>query len=516
MSKFFITTAIDYVNGKPHLGHAYEKVMTDVIARYRRSKGDEVFFLTGTDEHGQKIQQGALKEGMDTLEYCTKYSTTFQNLCKSLNISNDKFIRTTDADHKKVVSDILQKVYDSGDIYKADYNGYYSVKEEQFLTEKERDENGNFPAAYGEVVELKESNYFFKLSKYQAWLVEFLEKTEGFLYPEFRQREVLGKLKDPIPDLCISRPKSRLNWGIELPFDKDQVTYVWFDALINYITGIKYGSSEFIGWWDNAHHVIGKDIVAPPHAIYWPIMLHAMGVQPPKQIIAHGWWTVDGQKMSKSFGNGQDPMDLIEKFGPDVFRYFVMREMAIGQDADFSLAQFEQRYGSDLGNDVGNLLNRTVSMIKRYNNGVVPAAVDSAREALDDDLEAKVLEAIQDFDKGMQSYQIHIGIQNFWKGFNRLNQYVEENAPWKLAKDETKKERLNYVLNQLASGIALLAKPLGVVMPTIAEKINEQVGLKNYKASFDVTKWDRIPEGTTVGEAQVLFPRFEKEEAAKA
>ena len=358
MKSFYITTAIDYANGSPHLGHAYEKVLTDVIVRFRRAQGDSVYFLTGLDEHGQKVQQSAAKQGVSPLEFVDSVAGEFQLLCKNLNISNDAYIRTTQDDHKQVVRDIQQSLFDKGEIYKGEYNGFYSARQEQFLQEKDRNEDGSWPEIFGEVSEISEENYYFKLSHYQGWLIEFLEKNEDFIFPRFRQKQVLEFLKEPLNDLCISRPKSRLEWGIPIPFDEDYVTYVWFDALINYVTGSKFMEGD-TSLWPADYHVIGKDILIPAHSIYWPIMLKACDVPLPKHLLVHGFWTSSGSKMSKSTGNTVNALDLADKFGVDSFRYFVTREMNVGQDSDFSEERYLRRYTSDLGNDLGNLVSRT-------------------------------------------------------------------------------------------------------------------------------------------------------------
>ena len=369
---FYLTTAIDYANGSPHLGHAYEKILADVIIRTKRLNGITTHFVTGLDEHGQKVQQGADKEGILPEERCDRIAQEFKNLLVTLNISNDDYIRTTEFRHKNVVSSLLQDLFDRGEIYQAEYKGFYSTRAEQFLQEKDK-VNGKWPEIYGEVTEITESNYFFKLSKYQDWLIKFLEESEDFIVPSFRKKQVVEFLREPLNDLCISRPKERLAWGIPLPFDKNYVTYVWFDALVNYVTAAGYGNADFQDLWPADLHVIGKDILAPPHAVYWPIMLKASNLPLPKQILAHGWWMSSGEKMSKSTGEVVDPLSLVEQRGVDAFRYFVMREMTVGQDADFSLDRFESRYKTDLGNDLGNLVSRLFHMTQSYVDGVVPA-----------------------------------------------------------------------------------------------------------------------------------------------
>ncbi|MFZ5806435.1 MAG: methionine--tRNA ligase [Verrucomicrobiota bacterium] len=503
---FYITTAIDYVNGLPHLGHAYEKVLTDSLARYRRHREEKAFFLTGTDEHGQKVQKAAEKAGRDAQDFCDEMSGNFQALCKKLEISNDDFIRTTQKRHKDIVRGILADLHKKGEIYEGEYEGYYSTRQEQFLTEKEM-VDGKFPEEYGEVARLKEKVWFFRMEKHQDWLKDYLKKNPDFIFPEFRQREVLGALENRIGDLCISRPKSRLAWGISLPFDEEQVTYVWFDALINYISAVGYGTAKFKEFWP-AIHVIGKDILVPAHAIYWPTMLHACGVEMPAKIIAHGWWTQNKEKMSKSVGNVVDPLALVDVYGVDAFRYFVLREMSVGHDADFSREQFHQRYQSDLGNELGNLVNRVVSMIRRYREGKIPAREISARAPLDEDLEQKIAQALAGYRKNMESLQIHLALRELWSGFQRANQYVEETAPWKLAKDAAQAKRLDCVLAQMATSVAILSFELESIIPQTAAKIFSQLGFKEGKDE-DFAQWSKQLEGKIVGDPVPLFPRIE-------
>jgi methionyl-tRNA synthetase len=503
---YYITTAIDYVNGRPHIGHAYEKVLTDVMARYQRSKGRKVFFLTGVDEHGIKVQQSAARQGRDPQLFCDEMAGHFRALYEKLGVSFDDFVRTTEPRHKVVVQKILQQLFDKGEIYAADYEGYYSARVEQFLTEKEM-VNGKFPEEYGEVIQLKEKNYFFKLSLYQDWLREFLTQNPDWIFPAFRTKEVLGALEKPIPDLCISRPVSRLSWGIPLPFDAEQVTYVWFDALVNYVSVIGYGTEKFNELWP-AVHVIGKDILVPPHAIYWPIMLKAIGLPMPKQLVVHGWWTQNKEKMSKSVGNVVDPLDLIGVYGVDAFRYFVIREMAVGYDADFSADQFHLRYEGELGGNLGNLVNRSVSMINRYRVGIIPVRDAAHRAENDSDLEAKVLEAVRSYRENMDKLQCHVALMDLWRGLQRTNQYVDETAPWKLSKDPTQAGRLDYVLHQLAAAVAVIVRELGPILPATVEETFRQLGCENDGAPGDST-WPEL-SGKKVGEAKPLFPRIER------
>jgi methionyl-tRNA synthetase len=508
---YFITTAIDYVNGRPHLGHAYEKVLTDVLARHQRAKGKAVFFLTGVDEHGMKVQQSAQKQGRDPQAFCDEMAGHFQGLYQKLEVSFDDFVRTTQPRHKAAVQAALQKLFDAGEIYAGEYEGYYSPRQEQFLTEKEK-VDGKFPEIYGEVVLLKETNYFFKLSKYQDWLVSYLRENPDWIFPSFRTKEVLGALEQPIPDLCISRPKARLSWGIPLPFDPEQVTYVWFDALVNYISVIGYDGGQVDSRWP-AVHVIGKDILVPPHAIYWPIMLKALGLAMPRHLIVHGFWTRNQEKMAKSVGNVVDPLDLIDVYGVDAFRYFVMREMALGQDADFSAEQFHQRYESELANSLGNLVNRAISMLNRYRGGVVPETVAPEGEAagLDADLKEKILLAIRTYRSQMDGLQIHLALMELWKGIARANQYVEECAPWKLAKDPAQAARLDQVLARLAEALLLLGTEISVLLPCTARKIGEQLGTGGKPDLTVSPAWPQSLAGTRVGEAKPLFPKVETE-----
>jgi len=512
MKKFYITTAIDYANGSPHLGHAYEKVLTDVIARLHRLKGEEVHYLTGLDEHGQKVQQTARARGIEPIDLCDEAAVAFKGLCERLSISNDDFIRTTEPRHKEVVQTLLQKLYDEGQIYKADYTGYYSTRAEQFLQEKDK-VDGKWPAAFGEVVEITESNYFFKLSEYQEWLINHLKENDRFIFPRFRQRDVLAFLKEPINDLCISRPKERLEWGIELPFDSDYVTYVWFDALVNYISAVGYGTEKFNECWPVDFHVIGKDILVPPHAVYWPIMLKACGIEPPKSLLVHGWWLKSGEKMAKSTGNIVDPLDLIDQFGPDAFRYFVIREMNVGQDSDFSLDLFMSRYNSDLANDLGNLVSRTLNMAGRYCGAVTPkATVDEEPEQTLEKLWRETSEQALELYDGMQ---FHSALDRAFTFIRGINRYAEVRAPWKLAKSEAPEDRakLETSLATMAEGLRLAATLINPVMPTVSARVVELVGGAAPQNWSEELEWSGRLEGRPLGAPVILFPRPQKEEA---
>lgn len=505
---FYITTAIDYVNGRPHLGHAYEKVLTDTLARYQRRKGDDVFFLTGVDEHGMKVQQSAAKAGREPQDLADENAGHFRSLYDQLGVSYDDFVRTTERRHKEVVRRILQKLYDEGDIYEGAYEGFYSPKQEQFLTDDDK-VDGEWPSQYGEVVHLKETVYYFRLSKYQEWLVGYLKDNPDWVFPAFRTREVLGALEKPIPDLCISRPKERLSWGIPLPFDQEQVTYVWFDALINYISVIGFDGEQVGGRWP-AIHVIGKDIMVPAHAVYWPIMLRAIGVPMPKKLLVHGFWTLNQAVMSKSTGNVVDPLKWIGVYGRDAFRYYVLREMALGHDADFSADQFHTRYQSELGNNLGNLVNRTVSMIGRYRGGFVPDAADFSD--LEAALQTDVIAAIKKYRELMDQWQIHLALTELWKGITRTNQYIEEAAPWKLAKDESQAARLDTVLNQMAVALHVLSGELEPLLPDSVDSLCRQMKLPHPMPYQEKLSWPQWKGNEQLQKPEPLFPRIESDE----
>ena len=515
MSKrFYITTAIDYVNGQPHLGHAYEKIVTDVIARSRRSLGQGVFFLTGLDEHGQKVQQAAQAEGKSPQAYCDALAADWQTFAKKLELTNDDFVRTTQPRHKEFVQAILAKLHAAGQFYKETDRGFYSTKEETFLTDKDRLPDGTFDPAYGEVIELEESNYWFKLRAHQQWLIDTIEANPVFVQPDSRRNEVLGFLKNnTLEDLCISRPKSRLNWGIPLPFDPEFVTYVWFDALVNYISiAAAHGDETVcekaesgnrkaeIDLWPADVHVIGKDIVKF-HAVYWPIMLKAMGLPLPKQILVHGWWQKDGAKISKSTGNIVDPVAVINEWGLDAFRYYVLRELDIGPDGNWTDAGFKARYQAELANGLGNLVNRSLSMLKRYRNGVVPAQSN--------ELAADAAKAADETRALLKQNQLQAALQSIWGLVTRANKYVDETAPFKLAKDPAQAKRLDEVLYNLAETCRVLAILLSPFLPTTSGRICAQLGLTTTPDKLDAAAWGGLPAGHNIGEPAPLFPRKE-------
>ncbi len=505
MKSFYITTAIDYVNGSPHLGHAYEKVLTDVIARIRRMMGDDVYFLTGVDEHGQKVQQSAQKKGIPPQEFCDQTSAEFQAILPKLNITNNDFIRTTEERHKKVVRAILQQLFDKGEIYQAEYQGYYSTRQEQFLQNKDRNEDGTWPEIYGEVSEITESNYFFKLKNYQQWLIDFLTENENFIFPKFRQKQVLEFLKEPINDLCISRPKERLEWGIPLPFDENYVTYVWFDALVNYYSAV----ADKPGVWPPAYHVIGKDILVPPHAVYWLIMLKAAGIELPGGIIAHGWWSTNGDKMSKSTGNAVEPIAFVDQYGADAMRYFMMREMTVGQDSDFSDTQFQARYNSELANNLGNLVNRTLNMTNRFADAKIPTAgPDEEPETELKQLWASTQAEVTDL---WTKFQFNTALERTMSFVTATNAYIEKRAPWKLGKstEEADHVLLRTALATMAESLRLAATLLQPVTPGVTEKIYGVLGHTPGEVWSDELAWDGRLADRPVDKSLVLFPRIQ-------
>ncbi len=496
-SKFYVTTPIYYVNDAPHIGHAYTTILADVLSRFHRALGHDVFFLTGLDEHGQKVQQAAEKRGLPPQQHCDELAPRFQNLWKTLEISNDDFIRTTEERHQKVVQSILQKVYDSGDIYQKEYEGLYSVAEERFITEKEA-ESGQFR----EIKRLKEKNYFFRMSKYQGRLVRYLEENPRFIRPEHRMNEMLGFLRQPLGDLCISRPKSRLSWGIEVPFDKDYVTYVWFDALINYISAIGYSSDEqkFRRYWP-AVHLIGKDILTT-HSIYWTTMLFSLDLPLPDCIFAHGWWLMGESKMSKSLGNVVRPLDLIEQHGVDAVRYYLMAEMVLGSDASFTPENFIKRYNSDLANDFGNLLNRVSGLIGKNHGGIIPEA--GTATAAEEEIAAVGRALGPKVESLVREYKVDDAINEIMDLIRAVNKYMEAQAPWKLAK--TDPGAAGRVLYTSTEALRLSAVMLKAVMPEKAGTVLDILGAQGSGLS-----WGELRAGTKLPAFPPLFPRIELE-----
>ena len=517
---FYLTTAIDYTNGPPHIGHAYEKVLADVIARYHRMKGEKVFFLTGVDQHGQKVQQSAEKAGVSPQQFVDDLTTKFVALWEKLEIRYEGWAATTEPLHKHCVQGMLQRLYDEGHIYKDQQEGYYSIRQEQFLTQKERGPDGQFGPEWGEVEHRVEENYYFRLAQHKDWLLDYLRSHPDCVTPNFRQTELINAVEKLSGDICISRPKSRLGWGIELPFDRDFVNFVWFDALTNYISFIGYdpGKSfaeqpdEFREKWP-ALHIIGKDILVPAHGIYWPIMLHALGFpneQMPKFLV-HGWWNVSGAKMSKSLGNVIDPEILAEKYGSEALRYYLMSDMVVGQDADFSEERLITRYNSDLANSLGNLLNRSLSMTAKYRpEGKIRSHIEARSVA--DGLRNSIIEKLTAWattDSPQASFECAFEIVAM------ANVAVETAAPWRMAKDHAQTACLDSLLYTLAESLRIIAILIFPVLPRAAhgifDQLNWKMELRGKEERFSLAEagWRKLPDGHVVGKPSPLFPRID-------
>ena len=512
---FAITTPIYYVNDVPHIGHAYTTIACDVIARYKRLDGYEVFFLTGTDEHGQKVQDAAEKNNRSAQSHVDDLHTRFKELWTRFNISNNDFIRTTEDRHKSVVKEILQSLFDKGEIYKDSYEGWYCLPDERFWTEKDL-KDGNCPECGRKVDKIKEHNYFFKMGQYGEWLEDHIQKNESFIQPASRRNEVLGFLKKPLGDLCISRPKERLAWGIPLPFDEDYVTYVWFDALINYIS--IYGNMDVIRknpYWPAEHHIIGKDILTT-HSVYWSTMLKALGLELPKNIFAHGWWTVNGQKMSKSLFNVVEPNKLVDQFGVDVIRYFLLREVPFGLDGDFSHKALIGRINSDLANNLGNLLNRSLNMLDKYFEGTVPAPDTTGEE--DQTLTAKASEVVAEVHKLYDELAYSKILAKIWEFLDTTNQYINTTAPWNLQKTDEGKKRLATVMYNSHEALRVISILIYPFMPSTAEKIAEQLGIKTSveeQGLDSLAKWGWVKASTKSAPGAQIFPRIDDKAIAK-
>lgn len=517
---FYVTTPIYYVNDKPHIGHAYTTVLADVLARWHRAAGDDVWFLTGTDEHGQKVEKAAAKNGLTPIEQCNSTVVRFQELWKRLGITNDDFIRTTEERHKKIVRAIMQDLYDRDLIYKAEYKGYYCVGCERFFTEKDLIDGKLCPDCQREVDTIVESNYFFRMSKYQDWLIQYITEHPDFIQPAFRANETLGFLRKPLEDLCISRPKSRLSWGIELPFDQDYVCYVWFDALINYISAIGYGvdQARFERYWTSCIHLIGKDILTT-HSVYWPTMLKAIGLPMPKTIFAHGWWLTGSRKMSKSLGNVVNPMDMADKYGVDAFRYFLLAAMTPGNDASFTEEDFLQRFNIDLANDLGNLLSRVVKLSIKNFGGTLPAP--PPLQPLELELLSKAGLAVKQLETELNAMKLDRGIAAVMNVVREANKFLERTAPWTLAK-EGKTDRLAAVLYTAAQTLEIVSGLLFPIMPEKMTQLRRSLGLSEEeitKTDFKSLSEFADPGASTkrtMVDMPPLFPRIVVEKAEEA
>ncbi|ERK52404.1 methionine--tRNA ligase [Leptotrichia sp. oral taxon 879] len=515
MSKaFYITTPIYYPNAVPHVGTAYTTIICDVVSRYKRLTGEEVGFMTGVDEHGQKIQEAAEKNGFTPQQWVDKMSLNFTTLWEKLNISNTDFMRTTQEKHLKTVKEIIKRVHDKGDIYRGEYVGKYSVSEETFVPENQL-VDGKYMGK--EVIDVKETSYFFKLSKYENALLEHIEKNPDFIKPEGKKNEVIAFIKQGLQDLSISR--TTFDWGIPLELEEGHVIYVWFDALNIYLTGAGFSTDteQFDKFWTNGtvNHVVGKDILRF-HAIIWPAMLMSAGIKLPDTIAAHGWWTVEGEKMSKSLGNVVNPEEEVEKYGLDAFRYYLMREATFGQDADYSKKAMVQRINADLANDLGNLLNRTIGMQKKYFNSEV--VLNEVEESFDIEIKELWKNTLIDLDKHINNYQFSEALKDIWKFISRMNKYIDECEPWKLSKDESQKDRLSTVMYNLVDSLYKIAVLISPFMPETAQKMINQLGLEKDITKLhldDIKEWKSYPFGNRLNEAVPLFPRIELEEEPK-
>ncbi len=507
MPSFYLTTPIYYASGEPHLGHAYTTILGDVLARYRRRAGEDVLFLTGTDEHGQKIQEAAAEQGMTPTALCDLMAGRFQAAWRNLAISHDRFIRTTEDEHRAVVSALLERLRDNGLVYEGEYAGWYSVGQERYFTEKEIGPERVDPVAGGPVERIREKNYFFRMSQFQERLLRHVEANPDWIVPAARKNEVLGFLRRPLGDLSISRPRSRIHWGIPLPWDADQVTYVWVDALVNYVTasgavspeapaGERGFDSPLASRWPADLHLIGKDILTN-HAVYWPTLLMGAGLPLPRKILAHGWWVVEETKMSKSLGNVVDPLELRSSFGTDALRWYLMREMPTGQDASYTPDRFLVRY-EELSNILGNLAHRVVSMVGRYRAGTTPGGPA-------DGLRAETERAVDAYREGFERYRLHEGLAAAMELARRANGFVEEREPWLLARDPGRAAELDETLASLVRVLVTLACLFEPVAPGKALELAGRVGMERVPLLDEAVCMNVA--GLAVSQGAPIFPR---------
>ncbi|MDR1702628.1 MAG: methionine--tRNA ligase [Sporomusaceae bacterium] len=510
---FYITTPIYYPSDNLHIGHAYCTTIADTIARYKRLNGFDVFFLTGSDEHGQKIQRKAESVGVSPQAYVDKIVASFKELWQALNISHDDFIRTTDARHYRVVQDIFQKIYQKGDIYKAAYEGWYCTPCETFWLERQAPEK-KCPDCGRPLETVQEESYFFRLSKYQDALLQHIEAHPEFIQPVSRRNEMINFIKSGLEDLCVSR--TTFNWGIPVTFDQKHVVYVWFDALSNYITAAGYldNREKYAKYWPADLHLVGKEIVRF-HTIIWPIILMALGEALPNMVYGHGWLVTEGDKMSKSKGNVVEPFALIKEFGADAVRYFLLKEITLGQDGNFSREALINRINADLANDLGNLLHRSLNMIGKFNDGVIKAPLLANPEPIDAELQELAQNTAANYEKLMDAMELNAALKEVWQLISRANKYIDATGPWALAKDPVKRERLDTVLYNLAEVLRIVAILISPFLPATAPQIYRQLGLESFKVTLtDAKKFGQLAAGTKVAAPEALFPRIEKEQAA--
>ena len=517
MSSFYLTSPIYYASGEPHLGHAYTTILADVLARYRRRAGEDVLFLTGTDEHGQKIQEAAAQQGIPPRELCDLMAGRFRAAWEDLNISHDRFIRTTEPGHAAVVSAILERLRDNGLIYEGEYAGWYSVGQERYFTEKEVGPDRKDPVAGGPVEHIREKNYFFRMSRFQERLRKHVEDNPEWIVPAGRRNEILGFLARPLGDLSISRPRSRIHWGIPLPWDPDQTTYVWVDALINYVTASGavdagaprgrqgFGDAPLPSRWPADVHLMGKDILTT-HAVYWPALLMGADLPLPRKILAHGWWVVGATKMSKSLGNVVDPLGLRDRFGTDAVRWYLMREMPTGQDASYTPERFMIRY-EELSNVLGNLVHRVVSMVKRYCGGTVPSAPGHG-------LRREIGQAVDKYRDSMEGYRLHDGFAAAMELARTANGFVENREPWTLARDPQREGELEETLSSLVRVLAVLACLFEPVAPQKSQELARRIGLPRVPRLAELA--EIAPGGQVVSSGPPLFPRVEEPQPSRA